>query len=405
VVAGPGALADSESGTLQRGGCEPQQCPKTSLRNSQIAQSSRLTTGAIVQQGLELRSISHFRPSQTLGTGTGTVEQDHVRQSANLCPILQSNFVGEPHVVAIPIPQTSLQVSRPRLLRDNSGIISSGPSGPRELGGRSGSANAHVVVDSPHEENTHTPNADLVEDAGRTTTVQLSGGPSAPSCGTSCVSWSSSFPLGPSVVMKTASRSIHPPRDVSSHGQQPEHRLGRSKLSPFTTATGEEVTHNEQSYPMPTVVPERVPLRLEHTVSAADPPSFSSHILWKGTIPALQLMRTSTMTPSKLRTKYLLRGGQQEQRKSSSMKTSFMIRPGCDVIDMNQILKVTMLRSSCLFLGLPHQMMLLVDERPLAYKGMIPARRILMTLPNHEKAKNVVWRSPRWTCIKLAWCM
>jgi len=294
----------------------------------------------------------------------------------------------------VAIPQNYLQAPRTRWLRHFFETFWA-----TRTGRQVGSANAHV--DSPHEESMHRPDT---EDVDHIAPVQLSGGPSAPPWRTSCVSRSSSSsPLGPST--KTASQNMHAPRDLSSHEPRPEHRRGRFQASPLSIKSGRKVAHNEQSYPKPTVVPERVPLRLDHTVSAADPSSFNSHVLWKGTILAWQLTRTSTTTLSKLQTKYLLRGGQQEQRKSSSMKTSFMIRPGCDVIDMNQILKVTMLRSSCLFLGLPHQMMLLVDERPLAYKGMIPARRILMTLPNHEKAKNVVWRSPRWTCIKLAWCM
>ena len=344
--------------------CESPQNPFSKF--SQIAHSSRLTTGALVQQSLELSSISYSKPSGN------TREEGHVTQSGT---ILQSNDL---------VPQKSLQAPHTRYSQENSGITFSGPSRPRELGCKFGSANAYI--DSPHEESTHRRNA---EDIDRTAPARLSGGPSAPPWCTPCVLCSSpSFPLGPSLVTKTASHNMHAPWDTSSHEPRPEPRRGRSQASPFTTETGGKVTHGEQSYSKPTVVPERVPLRLEHTVSAADPPSFSSHILWKGTILALQLMRTSTTTLSKLRTKYLLRGGQQEQRKSSSTKTSFMI-PGWDVIELNQVFKVTMLCSSNLFLGLPHQTM--PYERSLtSHKEMIPARRILMTSSIHEKANNVV---------------
>ena len=213
-------------------------------------------------------------------------------QSASPSPILQSNFVGKPHLVAI--PQTSLQAPRTRRLQETNSVTSSGPSRPRELGVKFGSANAHV--DSPHEESTHRPNA---EDVDRTASLQLSGRTSAPPWSTSCVFCSSSSsPLGPSLVTKTASHNMHAPRDKSSHEPRPEPGRGRSQASPF-------VAHDEQSYSKLRVA-EKVPLRLEHTVSDADPPSISSHILWKGTILALQLMRTSTTTLSKLRTKYLL---------------------------------------------------------------------------------------------------
>ena len=300
-------------------------------------------------------------------------------------PILQSNFIGKPHLVAI--PQTPLQVSRTRWLQDNSSITSSGHSGPPELRGRFGSTNPDI--DSPHKESSHRPN---VEDIDFSVPAQLSGGTSAPPWSTSCILCSSSSsPLGPPLVTKTASHNLHTSWDISSHEPRPELGRGRSQVSPFATKTGGKLTHDKQSYSKPTTVPERVPLYLDHTVSAADPPSFNSHIQWKGTILAPQLMRTLTTTLSKPPTKYLLRGGQQEQRKLKSTKTFFMIRPGCDASELNQILKVTKLRSSYLILGLPHQMMLLVDERSLtAYKEIIPARCMLMKSPNHEIAKNVI---------------
>jgi hypothetical protein len=152
-----------------------------------------------------------------------------VTQSASPGPILRSNFVGKPHLV----PQNSLQVPRTRWLQENSGVTSSGLSRPRELGGGFGLANAHIAA-----------------------------GPSAPPWGTSCVSCSSSpSPLGPSVVTKTASHNMCAPL----HEPRPEPGRGRSQASPFITEGGGKVTHDEQSYSKPTIVPKRVPLRLEHT--------------------------------------------------------------------------------------------------------------------------------------------
>jgi hypothetical protein len=218
---------DSEAGALQRGG-------DVSLQNSQIVQSSRLTTGAIVQQGLELRSISHSKPYSIS-------EKGHVKQSASPSPILQSNFIRKPHLVAI--PQTSLEEIRTRCLQDTESITSSGPSRQRELGVKFGSANAHV--DPPREESTHGPNAKAID---HTAHVQLSGGISSPPWSTSCVFCSSSSsPLGPSLVRKTASHNMHAPRDVG------------------------KVTHYKQSHSKSTVVPEKVPLRLDYTVPTADP--------------------------------------------------------------------------------------------------------------------------------------
>ena len=155
-------------------------------------------------------------------------------------------FVGKPRLVAT--PQTSLQAQRTHCSQENNSVTSSGPSRPRELGVKFGSANANV--DPPHEESTHGPNA---EDIDRIAPVKLSGGTSAPPWSTSCVFCSSSSsPLGPSLVRKTPSHNMHAPRDVG------------------------KVTHYKQSYSKPTVVPERVPLRLDHTVPAADPPSLAA---------------------------------------------------------------------------------------------------------------------------------
>ena len=224
------------------------------------------------------------------------------------------------------MPQNSLQAPLTRCLQDNNSVTSQGPSRPRELGRRFGSTNAYI--DSPREESTHRP----TEDIDRTAPAQLSGGPSTSPLCTSCALCSSSpSTLGPSLVTKAANHNMHEPRDTSSHELRSEPRRGRSRVSPFTTETGGKVSHGKQSYSKSTTVPERVPLRL---VSSADPPSVSSYILLKGTFLALQLMRTSTTTPNKLRTKYLLRSGRQEQRKSSSTKTSFMIR-GCDITELN----------------------------------------------------------------------
>jgi hypothetical protein len=190
-----------------------------------------------------------------------------VTQSPSPGPILQSNFLEKSHLVAM--PRTSLQAPCTRCLQEANSVTSLGPSGPREPGGMFGSANAHV--DSPHEESTQRPNA---EDVDRISPVKLSGISSAPPWSTSCVSWSSSSsPSGSSLVTKTASHNMHAPWNKSSHEPRPEPGRGRSHASPFTTVSRGKVTHDEQSYPKPTVLPERVPLHFEHTVSAANSPS------------------------------------------------------------------------------------------------------------------------------------
>ena len=184
---------------------------------------------------------SELKRRATPGT-QGLSEAGHVTRSAS-----PGCFVGKPHLVAI--PQTSLQAPRTRCSQETNSVTSSGPSRPRELGVEFGSANAHIV-DPPHEESTHGPNA---EDVDRTAPVKSSGGTSAPHWGTSCAFCSSSSsPLGPSLVRKAASHSMHAPRDVG------------------------KVTHHKQSYSKPAVIQERVPLRLDHTVPAADLPSLAA---------------------------------------------------------------------------------------------------------------------------------
>jgi hypothetical protein len=235
--------------------CESLQYPKIRFQNPHES-----LIHAIVQQNLELRPVSHSRVSGTPGIS----EEGHVMQSASFSPILQLNFLGKPHLVAI--PQTSIQAPCTHCLQETNSVNSLGPSGPEELGGRFGSANAHE--DSPHKECTHRPDSG---DVDRIAPVRLSGIPSAPPA--SCVSWpSSSSPSGPSLVTKTASHDLHAPWDIFSHEPRPEPGRGRSQASPFTTESRGKVTHDEQSYPKPTALPERVTLRLERTVSVADPP-------------------------------------------------------------------------------------------------------------------------------------
>ena len=211
-----------------------------------------IATQLSVQQSLDPSSISHSKLSGTPGVS----EEGHVMQGARPDPILQSNFVGKPHLMAT--PQTSLQVPRTRWLRYFVETFWAPKSGMQV-----GSANAHI--DSPHEESMHRPNAD---DVDRITPVQLSGRSPATPCGTSCVSCSSSSsPSGPSLVTKTTS-----PRDISSPEPRPEPGRGRSQVSSLSTETGGKVTHSKKTYPKHTVVPERVPLRLDRTIPAADPP-------------------------------------------------------------------------------------------------------------------------------------
>jgi hypothetical protein len=209
-----------------------------------------------LQQNLERHSTSRSKLS-------GAPNAGHVTHSARPPgPILQSNFVGRPHLAAI--HQTSLQAPHTHWLQDtdSNDPSGSGPSMPREPGEWFRSANAQV--DSPHERSTHRPHAEQVD---RTAFVQLSGVPPAPHLSTPGISCSSSSPL-----TRTASYSMHAPRDMPSFGSRPEPGGGHSRAPPFPRESTRGVTHDEQSYHKPTVTPERVPLCLRHTVSAADPP-------------------------------------------------------------------------------------------------------------------------------------
>jgi hypothetical protein len=124
------------------------------------------------------------------------------------CP---PNFVGKPHLASN--PQTSLQAPCTRLLRETDRGAPVVLSGTRELGDRSPSRSPSAHVDSP----------------------------------------------------------VHAPRDMYSCEPRPEHEEGRSSRAPlFPHESRGKVTNEEKNYPKPTVITERVLLRLEHAVSFSD---------------------------------------------------------------------------------------------------------------------------------------
>jgi hypothetical protein len=198
---------------------------------------------------------------------SGAPNADDVTRSASPGPILQSNFVGRPHFATI--HKTSLQAPHTHWSQETDSNDPLGLSMPREPGERFRSANAEV--NSLHERSTHRPYAEKVD---RTAFVKLSGVPPAPHLSTPGISCSSSsYSLEPSlVVTRTASYSMHAPRDIPSFGSRPEPGGGHSRVPPLPRESTRGVTHDEQSYHKPTVTPERVPPCLRHTVSAADPP-------------------------------------------------------------------------------------------------------------------------------------